>query len=512
VRGAAATCVAAVLALGVPSVARADDDKQDELTLLPWTDATLVFSSGDDRGAVSYAQTSGSGIGLHLKASAPLDDDTRIAALTDSNKLVGGFAASLQVGWDTRADYVKQLAAAAAEAADAVDELGELPDWTSSGAQARYAASFEPGSAPGSGDEIQTHLCTQAGIDNDHCQLPAMLSPLCAKYLGGSCATDDEFYAKATAYGRAHCQTATTPSDACAAAGFGAAYLQRAKAYGTVNRFVGDKPLFVRIVGLYEQLDPDAKDALAKCQAGGQTAEQCMVAKLSDFVDKAEELVRTAPLERRDFLLTAVRDRPTWDFALMLGASLSYDRSTVYQDDIASKAKSAVAYDFAIGPDLTAYAPMEGLSVNARIGLSRTRETGASTFERCATVTSSNGDVTGRRCNSKALFRAGGSPDPESSGFVRLAVDYQYRGTVSKDDLIPGVELRAGIDGIGQDLVAQTRLTLFGTPVSGNAAARVGVAVDLSYAIDHDDASEDPRWVVTPLVFVGATLADLMSH
>lgn len=496
-----------------PSVVLADDDKKDELTLLPWTDATLVFSSGDDRGTVSYAQTSGSGIGFHLKASAPLDDDTRIAALTDQNKLVGGFAASLQVGWDTRADYVKSLADAAAAAADAVEELGEPPDWTSSGAQARYAASIavvDDGPPPGSDQQIQAQLCKQAGIST--CELPTMLPALCAKYFGGPCASDDEFYAKATSYSRAHCAGTGRPSDACASAGFGVAYLQRDKAYGTVNRFVGDKALFDRIVSAYEQVDPDAKDALAKCRAGGATAEQCVVDKLPDIADKLDELVRTIPLQRRDFLLTAVRDRPTWDFALMVGASLSYDRSTVYQDDIAAKAKAAVAYDFALGPDLTAYAPIEGLSFNARIGFARSRETGATTFERCATVNSTNGDVTGRRCNSKALFRAGGSPDPESSGFVRLAVDYQYRGKVSKDDLIPGVELRAGIDGIGQDLVAQTRLTLFGTPVSGNAAARVGVAVDVSYAIDHDAASDDPRWVVTPLVFVGATLADLMSH
>ena len=47
------------------------DDKKDELTVLPWTDASLVLSSADKRASVSYAQTFEQGIGLVLKVSAP---------------------------------------------------------------------------------------------------------------------------------------------------------------------------------------------------------------------------------------------------------------------------------------------------------------------------------------------------------------------------------------------------------------------------------------------------------
>ena len=54
--------------------------------------------------------------------------------------------------------------------------------------------------------------------------------------------------------------------------------------------------------------------------------------------------------------------------------------------------------------------------------------------------------------------------------------------------------------------------TLFGTPVKGATAARVGIAVELRYAIDAIPGSDDPRFTVTPLVFVGATFADELAR
>jgi hypothetical protein len=498
-----------VVAILAPGAAVADD-KSDELTVLPWTDATLVFSDADDRGAVSYAQTSENGTSLQLEASAPLDGDTRTASLTDANKLAGGFAAAVAVGWDSRANYLRELADQTAKATKALAVLATVPDWASDGSQAAYAAGLEPGPAPGSTDAIVRRLCAQSGAGD--CSVPAVLPTFCGKYFGAPCANLVEFYAKGTEYWTMQCIGVRPVTDACAAAGFGTAYLQRIERYGVVQRFLGDKALVDEIVGVYEKIDPDGAKTLAACRSTGANREQCVADHLGDITTALRDFIRTEPLQRRDFMLAAVRDRKQWDLAIALRGSLSYDRSTVYQEDIATAPVSAVAYDLAIGPDLTAYAPIVGLSFNARFGVSRSRQTGASTFERCTTVNSSNPETTGTRCASKALFRKGDAPAPESSGFVRVAADYQYRGKVSKDDLIPGVELRAGLEGIGEDLVGALRFTLFGTPVSGNAAARVGVAVDVQYAIDYDDASDDPRWTVTPLVFIGATFADLMAH
>jgi hypothetical protein len=47
--------------------------------------------------------------------------------------------------------------------------------------------------------------------------------------------------------------------------------------------------------------------------------------------------------------------------------------------------------------------------------------------------------------------------------------------------LTPGVVVRAGLEGVGGDLSTELRLALFGTPVKGNSAARVGIALDVSY-------------------------------
>ena len=481
--------------------------------MLPWADATLVFSSADKRASVSYVHSYGQGIGFHLKASAPIDQDTHLAALTDTNRLVGGFAGSLQVGLDTRADYLNWLKHQVEEVTGALKQLSSLPDWTSNGLQARFAASV-PELWGGSTAAFVHYFCTDIGKARcptpDTINIPTLLPKLCAKYFEVECTDSVSFYRAAIRYWKKECEHATTV--ACAAAGFGTDYFQKSEANSALKLRLEDSALRTQIEDAYKVVDPDAGAKLEECRRSGTTAEQCLADRAGAIADALNAFLRTAPLQRRDLLLMAVHDRKQWDLALMLGTSLSYDRFQVYEGDAASKPKPAAAYEFSIGPDITAYAPVAGLSFNARVGYERTRQTGATSFERCSTTTSSDPLVSGKRCNASALFRAGAAPDPEDSGFVRLAMDYQYRGTVSKDNLIPGIEFRGGISGIGQSLAGELRFSLFGTPVSGNAAARVGVALDLHYAIDHDSADDSSRWTVTPLVFIGGTFADLMSN
>ena len=81
-------CFAIVIALH--SAARADDDKSDSLTLLPWSDTTFAVSSQDHRAVIRYTQLGTNGVGINLKVSAPLDDTTRTAAFLDNNRTRSG--------------------------------------------------------------------------------------------------------------------------------------------------------------------------------------------------------------------------------------------------------------------------------------------------------------------------------------------------------------------------------------------------------------------------------------
>lgn len=118
--------------------------------------------------------------------------------------------------------------------------------------------------------------------------------------------------------------------------------------------------------------------------------------------------------------------------------------------------------------------------------------------------------MSGKQCDGKALFRTGDAPDAESSAYLRLAATYQYpSGKPSKNELIPGVEARFGIEGLFANKALDTRVTLFGTPVSGATAARVGVALDVSYKVNTDPGEK--RWEITPLIFVGASFSDLLN-
>jgi len=339
----------AVLA-GIASSAHADDPKKDSLTVLPWTQATLLFSSDEKLGVVEFSQLFKKKWGLNIKASAPIDKDTRVAAFVDDGHLSSGFTGSFQIGYDRRAKQSARLA-----------------------------------------DNIESAMF---GLD------------------------------------------------------------------------------------------------------GGSSTE-----------------AETAALRRRNLLLTAIPDDDGPEdpiFSISLDGRISYDRLSVYQDDLASKPVDNAKYNLGLGANFTYYGPLRGLALTARTGFDREQDSGADTVERCVQPPSSDGTVSGKQCDAKALFRSGDAPDAETSAYLRLAATYQYSsGKPSKSDLVPGLEARFGIEGLFANKSLDTRLTLFGTPVSGATAARVGVALDVSYRINIDPG--EARWEVTPLIFVGATFSDLFG-
>src|SRR5688500_16812130 len=100
--------VAAALLLASSDV-HADDSKKDSVSVLPWTQASLIFTSEAKSAALEYSQLFGGAWMFYGKASAPLDEDTRVAAFTSENELAKGFAASVQFGIDERAGELAKL-------------------------------------------------------------------------------------------------------------------------------------------------------------------------------------------------------------------------------------------------------------------------------------------------------------------------------------------------------------------------------------------------------------------
>lgn len=293
-------------------------------------------------------------------------------------------------------------------------------------------------------------------------------------------------------------------SEPCFAVAWMAERIELTQASATV---LENHRLVQEMWSLLEQADPDQAKELKEKYGRPIDA---IVADPDAFADTLKAIMTKAALERRDILLTGQVVDATCAIAVAMDGTLSYDRAEVYQDDIATTAKDTKAYDAELGLSFSFTPHLRGLSLSARTGIEWKRESGAKPFERCTAPGSGDPTVSGKQCDPKALFRAGAQPARETGGYVRLAVDYQYHGSPKADSLTPGVEARLGMEGLGADESLELRLALFGTPVSGTSAARVGVALAADYAIDaaDDDAG---RWTFTPMAFIGATFSGLMA-
>lgn len=495
--------LAIVLVLATSAPARAGDDKKDSLTVLPWSQAAVVFSSDDKVGAVEYSQLFGTSYLLDVKASAPIDDDTRIAAFTSNTHLAAGFTGSVQFGWDDRAKLLGELEAMLVEASGAIETL-------SSGAEAvTLEEDFVARHQIAAGTDAISHfLC-----DPETCSPAVVARKICERLGGAACAAGDRQVAEATQRAtsiRQQCDVVrgdapVDKKDRCFLSSWWLRQQGLFAADERVQRLARDQKKLDQTWSVFEKLDPGkAKELAAKGQ------KQAILEDTQLIISTLRSARRTRALERRDLLLTAMPSGRAAQ-AFSFDARLSYDRLSVFQDDLASRTTADTKYDVGLGMNYTYYAGIEGLAITARAGLDQALDPSASKAERCVQLPSTDQMVGGQRCNMSVLFRSGPAPDAETSVFARLAASYQYGGRRSDDDLIPGVEGRIGLEGIFAKKSLDGRLTLFGTPVKGTTAARVGVALDVSYAINGE--AGESRWTVTPLVFVGATFSDLFgSH
>jgi hypothetical protein len=493
---------AALLLASTPSYA--DDDKFDSLTLLPWSDASFVITESDHRAVVQYSQLAHDGLGIHASVSAPIDDSTRTAAFTINNKLASGFKASLQIGRDTRAEHLAALESATRVVADAVKKLAIIRQYTT--AQLAYQRDNKLSSLS-TGDIYKAECKKLAGGTDATCTVAAratLVPKLCAAF-GRACATEKDFDELATDYWGAYCLVPTVPPErheACAVAGPLRDELSLQPLAEQFLSIINDPNLVVEIWNVYSYLAPDAAK---ECPT---RAAQCILDHATAVADAISTFITTAPLARRDLLMFAIQDH--WGYALLGSVSTSYDRASVYQESIANQPETDTTYDLQVGLDGTLYTSQRGLSVNLRVGYERSRGIGAQPVQRCEVTDGSNATVSGSSCDPNALFRSGVQPGATSSLYVRAAVDYQFSTTLQQDTVVPGVEGRLGLDNIGSGAVMSARASLFAMPVKGTTAARIGVALDLQHPVD--EVAGTPNWVVTPLVFIGATFSDLMTN
>jgi hypothetical protein len=298
-------------------------------------------------------------------------------------------------------------------------------------------------------------------------------------------------------------------NDACFLAAWLADFIETHDAYLVAADFVTFQHALTNAAWkIFEQIDKDKAAELLN-KHGGKLEVLLQHADL--IAAEIKSLMTQRALHRRDILLTGVADHEAGlGHSVALDASLQYDLLKVFESDVASKAQNQPQYQVGVGINYTAYMPFEGLSVTLRSGYERKQEAKAKKFERCVTLPSMEASVAGKQCDGSALYRNGAAPEAEDTVYARVAIAYQYMEP-SDAEVLPGVELRGGVDGLLGTREANVRLTLFGTPVKDTLAARVGLALDLKYAVDREDPKDtSSRWTVTPLVFIGATLADLM--
>jgi len=506
------------LLFGAAVVARADDNKFDSLTLLPWSDTSISVSDKDHRAVIQYDQLFGDTWSLFGRVSAPLDEATRTAAFTSNNRAVSGFATNFQFGIDTRANELAMLEHVSRDVGKAVKRLSAIDSGSASVLAAWAAAHQQQGAAASS---VYASACKAANIPDAQCNASAaeaVARASCKLLRISPCVDFFEYKEVAKQYWKANCLAASVAADhldACAIAGPMRGLLIGENDAFKLELIFGDRDLIEQVWRAYRYIDLADAKACDKSddEPSEAVAASCILGHATAIADAIGNFELTAPLARRDLLMFAMQEGSA--YALLLSGAFSIDRASVYQDDIASAPTSSTSYDLQLGIDFTLYTPHKGLSLNARVGMERSRTIGAVPFQRCEGTPSTDATVSGSLCDPNALFRSGPQPSASTSGYVRLAFDYQfakpYTKTVDKNAIVPGIEGRWNFENIGSGMTLLLRAALFATPVAGPTAARIGIALDAQHPLDSVPAGS-PAWVITPLVFIGATYSDLLGN
>jgi hypothetical protein len=484
VRAIGVLMVVAVLVL--PAAARGDDSQADSLTLLPWTTASLVVSSKDSRALLQFGRQLYSGLRWATSISAPINDDG-VASFSTDSKLVSGFKVTGQFGWDSDSATLAAQAKWIEDLQEAVKGL-QLPTVGLANFAKRNSLS------PQSDDEVWKWLMTKLNVKAEDKALTieeakkrALSLQLMPKTL---CAMKDQEI-----------------NDSCFLRSWFDMPGQRTGFYQKVMTLLNNMPKDLQMPDVLERERPVKSDA----------KEQYVIDHLSEISDYIGKARREDAETRRNVFLATRPGRASWGHSVLLDFSASLDRQDVYQGSLDADDSETTLSNITLGIDYTLLTTIPGLSFNGRAGWNREQDGGADKVERCESVPVGDPPVdplepqlSGRKCKD-VLFRTGARPDAKNTTYARIAFDYQPGGKLADSEVLPGVEVRVGLEEIDGDYkLGRTiggRLSVFATPLKDKTAGRFGIAIDASYARDQDTSP----LTITGLAFVGATFTDLMG-
>jgi hypothetical protein len=513
----------ALLLLAWSGSARAHDPKSQDVTVQAWTGAKVVFTPDSKALTAGFQQWVGSALQVFGQVSAPLDTDSRVAAFLSSNRVVGGFGGQLQIGFDTRARRVRLLRDYLAAVRAPVRALLAIP------AEVRDVDKMQDIKSRNVCDRPGSQGCLADGNYGDAnaiCTAPAKpgwpASPLpkdqrilawaCATYGVDRCSVEAAV-ARIPAFQAATCAgaPARAPGDAlaCEYAGAALSLLRSSAALCALQRIPNREATATEVLKIYAELDPAKAAPLQARRAAGAPAWQVMVDNQADIARAFDDLDLTQPaLTLRDIQLTgdhAGRARPDW--ILVLAGAVSYDRLDVYVGSADAAAQVPYTkYDVQAGLDLTEIFGANW-SWNARVGWERSRVPNAQALDRCTAVMSADSGVAARTCDANALYLDAAPEGGKNQAYARVALAKLFMGAAdAHNKVIPGVELRAAAEGLGQDTVLAFRAGFFLTPAIGSSAVRVGVALQLDWDVHGElDPDTHRKWDVVPFAFLGAT-------
>jgi hypothetical protein len=522
-----------ILALVIASPAQAADPRADSLTLHPWTDATVSLAAAERKLSIAYGQlipTRRFPLLWFARVAAPLDEETRIAAFIDQHRLVSAFHADVQIGYDSRANRLRELR----RPLEQLERLSKRLRTMSAYAKgfgllelARqlgvkgYASHTKIAEAVCAAHRDEGLVCPGDG----NARAQAISQWYCNRFVGHPCRAAEELADYATRRCGAAAQMGPEP-ERCLIARW---LLEWMSALVDANGFAAtvaalkehDDQRAREILELYVLWVPDQRPLLDDdVDEKGISPTELVVTHRSEilraFRDAETDALSGSLLRMRDLNLVGAPSDPEHHyFSVVADLSFAYDLLKAYHDDVALPPIRVFKLDFQAGLSGTIFlAKPSGLSVNVRTGYELWRSPPVRRIDRCVTLPSSDADVTGHACAAAPLYVAGALPGSESSAYLRLAVDYQFVGDPRKTKIIPGLETRLGFEGLGGNSRSLAiRLAAFFTPVTGAAAARAGLGVDFQYAIDGtpDQVVQPGAWTVVPFAFVGATTTALTS-
>ena len=188
-----------------------------------------------------------------------------------------------------------------------------------------------------------------------------------------------------------------------------------------------------------------------------------------------------------------------WALGLTLGGR--FNRLTAFPDAQTTTRRTYDDYGIEVGVRAT-WAPLQSLLLAVDGGWNGSRAVTVVDGQACATLADGTSD-----CQPGSVLET--SADLAHRGYARLAASWIIPQELQ--DLVPGLELRAGVEDLGGDERLESRLLVFFAPVKSPLAISFGVGVALSTALVASPGYEPGDTLAfTPFAMTAGTLGSLV--